>query len=533
MLRKITLLLALFTLICCPKGRASEHAFALTDKDLYFTGERLHVSVCITDSLLIPSALSRVAYVEVSDTYHLCLQAMVALVDGRGWADISLPSTLHSGNYLLSVYTRAMRNGDLTHDSSLFTKVISVVNPSRLFRADDIAVLPADSLATLAPTTSFEQLEATPNATVSIPLPEGHPLLRTASLYPTDVVAPSYEGFSPQLRQLSTPTSSTRFLPEYEGHIVISRPSSEASVVEHTRLVMIGKEATLYDGQWQPDGTWHYYTIGLYGRRPVFLSTVSPEGEEVTMEFVSPYAKLVPQTLPQLKVCADEAQFRQRAQSALLEQAVSEWQGQQIGQQDSLNYSSVLLSAKPRYSYDLDEYTRFSSVREILIEFVRGVKHDKVSGVDQLFVLDSEMHEYSSWSALVLLDGMPVFNISDILNYDARLLQYVNIYTDRYIFGSQIYGGIISFTSRKGQLSNFSLRSGMKLAIYNFPQLCPAFVAPREAKAGTLYWNPAVGTSDHEIIAPETPGHYRLVVQQVDPTGVCHVRCFELVVEAK
>ena len=142
MIKRILFLLLLLSALPC---QAAERALALTDKELYLTGERLHVSVCILDEDMRPSTLSRVAYVELSDTYRLCAQGMVSLDQGRGWADIALPATLHSGNYLLSVYTRAMRNLDLSTDEALFTKVISIVNPSHVSRADQIVFLPKDT----------------------------------------------------------------------------------------------------------------------------------------------------------------------------------------------------------------------------------------------------------------------------------------------------------------------------------------------------------------------------------------------------
>ena len=118
---------------------AQEVAHAITDKECYLTGERLHIRIDITDQQQKPSDVSKVAYVEINDANHICAQSMVQLTGGTGWADIALPASMHSGNYMLSVYTKAMRNQP---QDEFFRKIISVVNPLRVLRADNIIYYP-------------------------------------------------------------------------------------------------------------------------------------------------------------------------------------------------------------------------------------------------------------------------------------------------------------------------------------------------------------------------------------------------------
>ena len=524
----LILTLLLGSLTC----RAAERALALTDKELYMTGERLHISVCILDDDMRPSTLSRVAYVEISDTYRLCAQGMVSLEHGRGWADIPLPASMHSGNYLLTVYTRAMRNLDLTTDPALFTKVISVVNPSHVSRADNIVFLPTDSIVQSPIYAEASSLEVDAQGNVTLPASYGDDLLlSTLSVMREDLVAPDCSTLQPTLRMLTTSSNGSMILPEVEGHLVLARPTDQKSIISQTRLVMIGRQNAIYDGQWQADGSWLYYTTNLYGKRPAMLSAYDTEGQPVHMDFVSPFAKILPLALPKLSVGCTEADLQRRAESAQHEQDITDWLAN-----DSISFNPKLLSGEPRFSYDLDEYTKFKSVREILIEFVRGVKRSKVHGVNQLFTIDPDLNMDFKWSALVLLDGMPIFNIDDILDYDARLLKYVQIYTDRYTFGSTTYGGIISFTSQKGRLSNFNIDRVNQLVSYSFPQDHPDFIVPAEAQAGTVFWNPdVVDTKDDSMSfsAPSAPGNYRILLQSFDKAGKYVLKAFLLKIEAK
>lgn len=81
-----------------------------TDKDCYVAGEDLWIKVCVTDSLSRGSVLSKVAYVEISDTKLVYAQGKIDLQNGNGWGRIRLPQVMHTGAYQLTAYTRYMRN---------------------------------------------------------------------------------------------------------------------------------------------------------------------------------------------------------------------------------------------------------------------------------------------------------------------------------------------------------------------------------------------------------------------------------------
>ena len=99
MIRHLALILSLLIGYSAFAQSKVEVVSAYTDKDCYLVGERLCVRV---DASIDgkPSA-SRVAYVEISDTLSMYAQCMVALRDGHGWAEIPLPTTMHSGCYQL------------------------------------------------------------------------------------------------------------------------------------------------------------------------------------------------------------------------------------------------------------------------------------------------------------------------------------------------------------------------------------------------------------------------------------------------
>ena len=71
--------------------------------------------------------------------------------------------------------------------------------------------------------------------------------------------------------------------------------------------------------------------------------------------------------------------------------------------------------------------------------------------------------------SLVLIDGMPVLDVERLLKYDARRINYINIYGGQYTFGNTVYNGILSFVSRSGRLTNYPTEPNMQYLMYEFP----------------------------------------------------------------
>jgi hypothetical protein len=134
-----------------------------------------------------------------------------------------------------------------------------------------------------------------------------------------------------------------------------------------------------------------------------------------------------------------------------------------------LDYDEMVFGNKPDLTYNLDEYRQFLTIREVLLEYVNCVRSYKTNGVQKLIVRREQDYYNSSLPTLVLMDGMPVFDIERLLNYDARRIHYINIYGGQYTFGHGIYNGILSFITRSGRLTNYSIERNMQYLVYVFP----------------------------------------------------------------
>ena len=391
-----------------PASQASG-ARAETDRPWYLAGEAMTVSIAADHAMI--------AYVELCDTHGLVAGTMVSLKGGEGTGTIELPSNLHSGYYALSVYTRD--NAHVTR------QLVAVINPLHKRVDDDI-----------------EWIKIT------------HP----DSL--------SYDSESEKEEWIEKEVDVC----ETEGHIVKARVKN---VTENhfwgsdiiPSMSIVGKQIHYFEGKMVDDSTAVFYTYGIHGRQPLVLSAVSSTGVSLPIEVISPFATLLPKQLPHLVFHYNRHEVETRSLDMQRHQMA-------IAHADDRpsDYDDTAFGTKPDLTYNLDEYRQFLTIREVLLEYVVCVEKKKVNGVQKLLVRIEPDRYDNILSSLVLIDGVPVFDIERLLNYDARRIHYINIYGGQYTFGHDIYNGILSFVTRSGRLTNYPIEPNMQYLEYDFPE---------------------------------------------------------------
>lgn len=374
-----------------------------TDRSWYLAGEAMKISVTLDDAVI--------AYAELCDTHRLAAGVLIGLKENKGIGTIELPADLHSGYYVLSVYTR--------DNANVIQRLVAIVNPLRKSGDDDIEWVVDDGL-------SFGETQA--------------PVAMTAQ--------------------------KAVDIRETEGHIIKARVRNVGNFKTNQitpSLSVIGKQIHYFEGKMVNDTTAVFYTYGVNGRQSIVISALSSTGTSLPIEMMSPFATLVPKQLPHLVFHYNRREVEDRSLDMQRHQMVRN-QEPVVSRYDETAYGT-----KPDLSYNLDEYRQFLSIREVLLEYVNCVKNTKVNGRAQLVVRSPEASFDSSLPTLVLIDGMPVINTERLLSYDARRIHYINIYGGQYTFGNGVYNGILSFVTRSGRLTNYPVEPNMQYLDYDFP----------------------------------------------------------------
>jgi hypothetical protein len=387
-----------------------------TDRTWYLAGEVMRVSF-ETDRALV-------AYAELCDTQGMAAGVVMSLHEGKGSGTIELPAELHSGYYVLSVYTR--------DNANVAQQLVAVVNPLRKSVDDDVEwVKLADSESE-----SFATTDVSPNT-----------FLLPPSSKPVDVC-------------------------ETEGHVIRARIKNvydgrtfKGSEITPS-LSIIGKQIHYFEGKMENDSMAVFNTYGIHGKQPLVLSAVTSTGVSLPIEMKSPFAVLLPKALPHLVFHYKRSEVEARSLEMQRHQKAVKEQPAVV----PLDYDDTVYGTKPDLSYNLDEYRQFLTIREVLVEYVICVSKRKVNDVQKLFVSLDQIPNVNSWPSLVLIDGMPVIDVERLLSYDARRIHHINIYGGQYTFGHGVYNGILSFITRSGQLTNYPTERNTQYLVYDFPE---------------------------------------------------------------
>ena len=382
-----------------------------TDRPWYLAGETMKVSVSIDDAII--------AYAELCDTRSLSAGSVISIYNGKGSGTIELPSDLHSGYYVLSVYTR--------DNSNVSSQLVAIINPLHKSKDDDIEWVSSNS--SMATSVGVTEL-------------------------------------------INKKTVEAR---ETEGHIIKAHVKNSGKVFKSNQirpsLSIIGKQIHYFEGKMVNDSIAYFYTYDIHGKQPLMLSAVSNTNVNLPIEIISPFAALLPKKLPHLVFHYNRSEIESRSIEMQRNHPIKEEQDDEPQPAVvPLDYDDTVFGSKPIQTYNLDEYRQFLTVREVLLEYVIFVSKRKVDGVPRLFVSIDQAPNVNSYPTLVLIDGMPINNIERLLNYDARRIHHINIYSGQYTFGNGVYNGILSFVTRSGLLTNYPTEPNMQYLIYEFPK---------------------------------------------------------------
>ena len=384
-------------------------ASVTTDRAWYVAGEPMKVSIKADDA--------KIAYAELCDTRSMAAGCMVSIEGGEGTGTIQLPAELHSGYYVLSVYTR--------NNNKVATQLVAVVNTLHKSKDDDIEWVADES--------TWAQ--------------EGKPSAVYSSAY----------------RAMPN-------IPEMEGHIVKAKVKNvyDGKTFNSTQispsLSVVGKKFQYFEGKMINDSIAVFYTYGLHGKQPLVLTAETNTDVNLPIELISPYAVLTPKALPHLVFHYNRSEVEARSLSMQRHQQAPKPEPAVAA------YDETIHGTKPDLSYNLDEYRQFLTIKEVLLEYVSCVTRRKVNGTPRLIVRKEHEQFSSMLPTLVIIDGMPVTNVDRLLRYDARRIHYINIYGGQYTFGKTVYNGILSFVTRSGQLTNYPVERNMQYVVYDFTE---------------------------------------------------------------
>jgi hypothetical protein len=150
-------------------------------------------------------------------------------------------------------------------------------------------------------------------------------------------------------------------------------------------------------------------------------------------------------------------------------------------------------------------------------------------------VPDAPRHSIFPGESLVMLDGVPIFNIDKIMTFSPLKVQKLDVLTRKYFLGPFAFEGIVSYTTYKGDLGGFELDPRVTILDYQGLQLQKEFFSPRYEtqpqiesrladRRNLLFWTPDIHLTGQEknsieFYSSDEPGIYKIVIQGMGTDG--------------
>ncbi|WP_051068904.1 hypothetical protein [Cesiribacter andamanensis] len=340
-----------------------------------------------------------------------------------------------------------------------------------------------------------------------------------------------------EVLQQGTPRFTS--MPEYEGHILkaVVRDSVSGTPLSGiiASLSVPGRLLQFHTSKSNQQGELFFVTDQFYGQMDIIIQNASIRRKGLIFSLTSPYAQSFTkaQTVPLLL---------SKTHSELLRQRHVHMQAQNVYWQEELNrlivpaLDSIAFFGAPDKTYKLDDYTRFPTMEEIMREYVYEVRVRKNGGAFTFRVAKPTRDGFYNGLPLILLDGKPVFDVSDLIAYNPLKIQKLDILQERFILGgNMIFDGIISYTSYKGVTDDLPLADDLLQLTYDGLQLQREFYSPTYETAPPanirmpdfrqlLHWAPDIklsGKNEQQLqfYTSDLKGTYMLVIQGISQDG--------------
>src|SRR5690606_9342362 len=249
------------------------------------------------------------------------------------------------------------------------------------------------------------------------------------------------------------------FEPEYRGHLITgtlvkTEDGSPAAGIP-VYMSVPGKRFHFAGTKSRLDGRVIHEMPDFYGPGHVIVQTDWSCDSVYRYTQDSPFDIRVSEaySLPHFKLdAASESTVLARSINMQLHNAYKEAEKNKI---IAPHTDTLVFYRTPDQQYYLDNFTRFGVMEEVMREYVSAVMVRKRKDDFFYYVLDKKNNEIFREGPLVLVDGVPVFDVNSIINFDPLKVWRLDVVASRYFYGKLSFMGIVSYATYTGDLAGF------------------------------------------------------------------------------
>jgi hypothetical protein len=336
---------------------------------------------------------------------------------------------------------------------------------------------------------------------------------------------------------LNKNSSKPAFIPEYRGHLVSGTVTDENKNPVRgvpTYLSTPGKNIQLYTAISTSTGVIRFEMKDFFGSKRLIVQTNAEKDSTKTLKIHSPYSdSFASHILPAFDMPPI------LSKNLLTRSVAMQVQDIYYGD-DSLKFTlpsidSTAFFGKADETYYLDDYTRFPVMEEVMREYIPGVIVRKRKDGFHFLVMDHVRRDLFQDDPLILLDGMPIFDVDKIMAFDPVKVKKLEVITSKYFLGPLAFPGIVSYTTYTGDLAGYQVQPSAVSINYEGLQRQREFYSPlyenekqrnsrMPDRRNLLLWVPHIvlnedGRHQLEFYTSDLTGEYSIVVEGMNRNG--------------
>jgi len=340
---------------------------------------------------------------------------------------------------------------------------------------------------------------------------------------------------------LNNKQAAFTFLPEYNGHLVTGKLINTLTNTPTPDVLAYfsvpGKRVQLFASRSDTSGKLLFNTKDFYGPGEIVVQTNSQHDSTFRIDILSPFSEQYSKAaLPPFNVTADMQKSLEN--SSLGMQVLNIYSGNNIKRYYDAQVDSNGFFGKPYKSYKLDDFTRFTTMEEVLREYIRELYVVRENKRYHIKIISEK--GFLEGDPLVMLDGIPIFDMDKVIALDPLKIRKLDVVRDRFFWGPADAEGIMSYTTYKGDLGGVEIDPHAVVLDYEGLQLQRVFYSPvydTDGQAASrvpdfrnvLYWTPSISTGTQgkkqvTFYTSDQEGQYIGIIQGMTASGAAGSR---------
>lgn len=446
----------------------NEKIYINCNTNVLITGETLYYKLyCLNKKSNTPSLVSKVSYVELFDKNNKSISKQkLFLESGISNGEFFIPSNLETGSYKLVGYTSWMLNGTNLNDH--FETTIYIINSFEKTKPNkkESGLTTTKSLTNTE--NSFKNEVSFTNVNLTTDKTEYSKREKISLKIKSDILNLSNTSLSIRKKDsLTFGKNITSFeylknrdnkstlksigteliLPELRGEIISGKIKSPKNSVSQkdVGLSFLGENHAFKISKTDNDGNFTFVLEKPITSTSLIVQVIDKNSVNYTIEVNETKSSL--NNLESLEDIILDSKYKniieERSIASQIENAYFNSKKDSIlSTKHNMNFYEAISK-----EYILDNYTRFPSLKETIVEIIEGMYFNKTKGNYSIHLKDYDEKIELEIPSLVLVDGLYITDVNELFQYNIKNVYKINIVKGGYVYGGKLFNGIVSFTT--------------------------------------------------------------------------------------